>query len=35
MEKNLIDWKKLIESTNHENVTKKKESIYNFLLKTT
>ena len=30
MEKNLNNWKKLIESTNHENVSSKKESIYNF-----
>ena len=30
MEKNLSDWKKLIESTKHENVSSKKKSIYNF-----
>ncbi len=30
MEKNLSDWKKHIESTNHENVSSKKKSIYNF-----
>ena len=32
MEKNLNNWKKLIESTNHENVSRKKESIYNFYI---
>ena len=32
MEKNLNDWKKLIESVNHENVSSKKESIYNFFI---
>tara|TARA_B100001027_G_scaffold62645_1_gene42290 strand:- start:77 stop:595 length:519 start_codon:yes stop_codon:yes gene_type:complete len=30
MEKNLSDWKKLIESTNHKNVSSKKKLIYNF-----
>ena len=30
MEKNLSDWKKLIESTNHEDVSSKKKTIYNF-----
>ena len=32
MEKNLNEWKKLIETTNHENVSYKKESIYNFFI---
>ena len=32
MEKNLSDWKKLIESTNHENISGKKKSIYNFFI---
>ena len=32
MEKNLNEWKKLIETTNHENVSSKKESIYNFFI---
>ena len=30
MEKNLNDWNKLIQSTDHENVSSKKKSIYNF-----
>ena len=30
--KNLNNWKKLIESTNHENVSSKKKSIYNFFI---
>ena len=32
MEKNLSEWKKLIESTNHENISSKKKSIYNFFI---
>jgi len=32
MEKNLSDWKKLIESTDHKNVSSKKKSIYNFFI---
>ena len=32
MEKNLNDWNKLIQSTDHENVSSKKESIYNFFI---
>ena len=32
MEKNLNDWNKLIQSTDHENVSNKKESIYNFFI---
>ena len=30
MEKKLSDWKKLIEYTNHEDVSSKKKTIYNF-----
>ena len=32
MEKNLSEWKKLIKSTNHENISIKKKSIYNFFI---
>ena len=32
MERNLNEWKKLIETTNHVNVSYKKESIYNFFI---
>ena len=32
MEKNLSEWKKLIESTNNENISSKKKSIYNFFI---
>ena len=32
MEKNLSEWKKLIESTNHENISSKKKSIYDFFI---
>ena len=32
MEKNLSEWKKLIESANHENISSKKKSIYNFFI---
>ena len=35
MEKNLSEWKKLIESTNHENISSKKNQFMIFLLKIT
>jgi len=32
MEKNLSEWKKLIESNNHENISSKKKLIYDFFI---